>query len=358
MIKNFSLTPEERKTLKELQKTLQEKWKYVRVTTLIFLDAGYTLQVIQDILGIDDNTIYNYLDKFIQNNRDIKSLLDRNYTACANNGSKLSLDQLKLLETQIESTLYTTAKEIRDWVETEFAVHYSENGIIEILHKLDFSYKQTKQIPCEVNIEQQEVFIKQFQELNQKVKENQENRENQENAVIYFTDGVHPTHNTRSTYAWIKKGTEKTLETVSGRDRVNINGAVNANDPSQVIAIQGETINAENTKQLYQVLIDQNPDKDKIYVICDNARYYRNKELTNWLENTKIQQIFLPPYSPNLNLIERLWKFMRKKVINTNFYRTKQEFVTAITQFFENISQYRTELESLLTLNFHVFKNS
>jgi transposase len=73
---------------------------------------------------------------------------------------------------------------------------------------------------------------------------------------------------------------------------------------------------------------------------------------------TKIQQIFLPPYSPNLNIIERLWKFMRKKVINTKFYRTKKEFEDAITQFFENIQDYKSELESLMTLNFHVFKKS
>ncbi len=212
-----------------------------------------------------------------------------------------------------------------------------------------------------MDTQKQEDFIKTFQELNQKVQGkqgSQKKEEKQENSVIYFTDGVHPTHNTRSTYAWIKKGTDKTLETVSGRDRVNINGAVNANNPSEIIAVSGKTINAENTKKLYQHLIDKNPDKDVIYVICDNARYYKNKELTEWIKTTKIKQIFLPPYSPNLNIIERLWKFMRKKVINTNFYRTKKEFETAIQQFFKNIQDHQTELESLLTLNFHVLKKS
>ena len=60
-------------------------------------------------------------------------------------------------------------------------------------------------------------------------------------------------------------------------------------------------------------------------------------------------------YSPNLNLIERLWKFMRRKIINTKFYRTKEEFRQAILKFFENINQYKDELSSLMTLNFHVF---
>ncbi|MBS5552872.1 MAG: transposase [Bacteroides sp.] len=79
-----------------------------------------------------------------------------------------------------------------------------------------------------------------------------------------------------------------------------------------------------------------------------------SKELKKWVEGTRIRQIFLPPYSPNLNLIERLWKFLRKKVINTGFYRTKEKFRQAINRFFENIGDYKEELESLLTLKFRL----
>ena len=70
--------------------------------------------------------------------------------------------------------------------------------------------------------------------------------------------------------------------------------------------------------------MDRHPEAPFIYIISDNARYYHNKKLKEWVDGTKIRQIFLPPYSPNLNLIERLWKFLRKKVINTGFYRTKR----------------------------------
>ena len=67
--------------------------------------------------------------------------------------------------------------------------------------------------------------------------------------------------------------------------------------------------------------------------------------------------IFLPPYSPNLNLIERLWKFLRKKVINTGFYRTKGAFKKAVMDFFDRIGCYKEELESLLTLNFRLINS-
>jgi transposase len=100
--------------------------------------------------------------------------------------------------------------------------------------------------------------------------------------------------------------------------------------------------------------LDKHPQAKCIYIISDNAKYYRNKTLTQWLEGTKIKQIFLPAYSPNLNLIERLWRFMKKKVINTNFYRTKELFRMAIMKFFENIADYKIELETLLTRNFRL----
>ena len=75
---------------------------------------------------------------------------------------------------------------------------------------------------------------------------------------------------------------------------------------------------------------------------------------SNYTITSRIKQIFLPPYSPNLNLIERLWKFLRKKVINTGFYRNKAEFRLAINKSFAKIGDYREELESLLTLKFRL----
>lgn len=57
-----------------------------------------------------------------------------------------------------------------------------------------------------------------------------------------------------------------------------------------------------------------------IYVICDYARYHKNQALNAWPVDKCLAQVFLPSYSPNLNLIERLWKFLRQKIINTAFY--------------------------------------
>lgn len=83
------------------------------------------------------------------------------------------------------------------------AQNYLEYGrnFIDLLHRLGFSYKQTKQVPCKTDVEAQYKFLEDLTSLVEHTKDNE--------AVIYFADGVHPTHNTRSTHAWIEKGTER-----------------------------------------------------------------------------------------------------------------------------------------------------
>ena len=171
--------------------------------------------------------------------------------------------------------------------------------------------------------------------------------------VVYFSDAVHPQHNTRACYGWIKSGKTFEVESNTGRDRVNINAALNAHDVCDVVMREDESINAESTIALYEQLQEHHRE-GRIHVICDNAKYYRSRAVKEWVENSRIVQVFLPSYSPNLNLIERLWRFFRKKVTDTEFYPTKEKFREAVRRFFNDIEQHRSELESLLTLNFRV----
>ena len=91
-----------------------------------------------------------------------------------------------------------------------------------------------------------------------------------------------------------------------------------------------------------------------IYVICDNAPYYRSKALQDYLKAARIQLVFLPPYALNLNLIERLWGFFKKRVLYNRYYETFVEFRTAREIFFKNPCKYQPELRSFLTANFEI----
>ncbi len=339
----FTLTISERESLKVFQRNVGSRSDYVKVTALLLLDKGLSQVQISDYLGIDESTVHRYSASFRQDG--IETYLRTDYQGY---WGRLSSIELSELCQELKRSLYTDSKQIIAWVQEHFGIHYSLGGMIDLLHRIGFCYKQTKQVPCETDVEAQHEFLKELTVLLEQSADNK--------SVIYFADGVHPTHNTRSTHAWIEKGTEREQLSVSGRDRLNINGVVNAQEPTDVLIVEGKSVNSQTTRELYEKVLAANADAETIYIISDNARYYRNKELAEWLKTTRIVPVFLPPYSPNLNLIERLWKFMRKNIINTAFYRKKEEFREAVLAFFKNIKNYKEELASLMTLNFHVRK--
>ena len=95
-------------------------------------------------------------------------------------------------------------------------------------------------------------------------------------------------------------------------------------------------------------------DLNKIYLVVDNARYYKCQLVKKYLENSRIELMFLPPYSPNLNIIERLWRLLKKEVLYNRYIEKFSDFRKVILEFFENIKDYSSQLESLMTLKFHL----
>ncbi len=343
----LKLSTKDRERLQLLQRRSAERDVYIKVTVLLMFDKGYDAETIGETLGISVSTTYKYVVDYETKGLEGYILYYHKGKSCY-----LSEDQCVLLKMELDEHLYTESKQIIEYIWNHFGVAYSTSGVIDLLHRLDYTYKQTTQVPCEANQENQGLFLSQT--LPPMLSQAANGA-----AEVYFIDGVHPTHNTRSTFVWTKKGKQREQPSVSGRDRININGALNALDVTDIETVETKSVNAQSTIKLYQKLLEKHPNKPQIYVISDNAKYYKNKELQEWLStNTRIKQVFLPPYSPNLNLIERVWKFMRKKVINTSFFRTKEEFRSALLDFFQNFHDYKNELVTLLTLNFSVINSN
>jgi transposase len=334
------ISSKEIEELKRHQRQTNDKSVYAKVTCILMLSKGFSSEDVSQSLGISVSCVYRYSQSY--SSVGLSDFLATDYKGY---WGQLSSVEISILRTELKRTIYTDAKSIAAWIKDTFGVTYTPSGTVDLLNRIGFTYKKTKEVPCECNIDKQEAFVQEVAEIFENL---------DEKTVVYYADGVHPTHNSRSTYAWIEKGTELEQPTVSGRDRVNINGLVNAKEVTDVIALDCERINAQSTKELYRLALEKHPKAEKIYIISDNAKYYKNKDLTEWMKGERITQIFLPPYSPNLNLIERLWKFLRKKVINTEFYRTKELFRKAINKYIKNIAKYKSELETLLTLKFRL----
>ena len=95
-----------------------------------------------------------------------------------------------------------------------------------------------------------------------------------------------------------------------------------------------------------------------VTLVLDNAKYQRCKAVTECANKLGIELLFLPPYSPNLNLIERLWKFIKKKCLYSRYYENFHTFKTAITSCIDKLDEeFKTELEKLMVPNFQTFKD-
>lgn len=248
------------------------------------------------------------------------------------------------LAKHLDENLYQTVSSIRDHIQGTYKVLYSLSGLRHLLRRLDFVYKKPRAVPGKADKAAQAKFLEVIQE---------KLAENPEETAIYYADGTHPQHNTHCSYGWIKKGQNKEIKTNTGRQRVNINGVVNAHNPTDVVIEESTSINAQSTIVLLKKLERKNPKLKKIFVVADNAGYYRSRLVREFLKTSKITILYLPPYSPNLNLIERLWRFLKKVVLYNTYYEKFADFRSAILNFFKNIKRYKSELASLMTLKFH-----
>jgi len=100
------------------------------------------------------------------------------------------------------------------------------------------------------------------------------------------------------------------------------------------------------------------PDWKEIVVILDNARYNHSTMSSEEVSLLNITSFFLPPYSPNLNLIERVWKFMKSEVLKNIYYPTFDGFWNAIVDFCWNFDKYQSKIKSIMSQKFQILKEA
>jgi transposase len=171
---------------------------------------------------------------------------------------------------------------------------------------------------------------------------------------VYFVDAAHFVHGTYLGYLWCF--VRCFIKSPSGRRRFNVLGALDA-ITKEIITVVNETyINGQSVCELMEEIVKKNIGIP-IKLIMDNAKYQRCDLVKTVAEKLKVELIYLPSYSPNLNLIERFWKFVKKKCLYSKYYESFALFKNAIEKVLAEKSKYNEELNHLLTLNFQTFKN-
>lgn len=174
--------------------------------------------------------------------------------------------------------------------------------------------------------------------------------------AVFFMDAAHFVLGAFLGYLW--SAVRLFLPTPSGRQRWNVLAALNA-ITHEIVTVSNDTyITASSVCQLLEKLAALNLGVP-ITVFLDNARYQRCALVMEKAQSLHIELCFLPAYSPNLNLIERLWRFVKKKCLYSHYYEKFALFQTAITDCLEHTqTTYKTDLDSLLTPHFQLFQES
>ena len=289
-------------------------------------------------------TLRRYVEKF--KTKGISGLLEFHYIG---GRSQLNILQQNELKSYLKINTQTKAKDIVLYIKKQYKISYSVIGVTKLLHRLGFSYKKPKVIPGKADYDKQKEFLNTYKEIKSELKNNDQ---------LYFLDSTHPQHNTTLSYGWILKGHEndKFIKTNTGRERLNLSGAFSLNIHQAVVRSE-KTINSTAIIKLLNRLIKLQPD-GKIHLILDNASYYHADIIRDWKSHHyRVKFHFLPPYSPNLNLIERLWRFFHQKVTNNHYFETYAEFKNTSLKFFKNLGKYKKELSTLMTDNFQLIPN-
>ena len=332
------LTEEQRKELlSELR--LERNRKFAdRIRVILLLDAGESAADIAKFLFLHEGTVRNYEKRYKEGG--LEGLIIDNHIG---RSAYLSSEEQKKLVLELESKIYPTTKAIISYIKKEFGVVYTIGGMTSLLHHWGFSYKKPKGVPGKAKEEEQEAFVRKY------------NRIKKKEGLIYFVDSAHPMLNPVLSSGWIRKGENFDVKTNSGRERVNINGAIEMKSLS-VVSRSCKKVNGQSMSDLLRAVRMKHPREKSLYMVMDNAGYNKSYQVQNLAEELGIRIMYLPPYSPNLNPIERLWKFMKKKVMANTYYPDVKTFQQELMLFLRGIRKHRQELSTLITDNFHIVK--
>jgi len=322
MIRPGFLDSESRRDLVELARDGSAAHRLARrANALVLLDDGMSCEAISKVLFLDGDTIRTWHKLYLDDG--IEGLVTFNHEG---GSCLLTTEHQEKLKAWIGATLPRTTREIGAWIVREFGIEYqTRSGLIALLHRLEMEHRKPKAISRKLNPAKQAAFIKAYEGLMNQLPADE---------AVIFADAAHPTHAVRPVGCWAPKEVPIAVEQSSGRDRLNIHGAIDL-ETGQTVMKDVLTVDALSTIMLLMAIEAMYPGMRFIHVFLDNARYHHAKLVQAWLARPgcRIKLHFIPAYCPHLNPIERLWGLMHRNVTHNKCYGSFREFSAAMLLF-------------------------
>jgi transposase len=341
-MKTICLTPHQRDEIEQRRRQAQDRRIYQRLSAVLWSDAGRSREEVAELVGVSTRQVGQWLRIF--RNKGLDELCTLHYRG---DPGKLRPAQVEQLKHQIARGVFHNAEQVRTWVQDTFGVTYSATGIKELLRRIGASYHKVSGFFWKADVEEQKKFVRKYR---------RHKREAGPETRRYFVDACHPVWGVDLLYScWLLVGQRFYVGVGNGRKRLNILGAYCPEDHDYVdLRLTKQNITGEQFVKLLEAMRAKHPDTEKFILYLDNAKYYSKPVVREWLaRHREFRLVFLPAYSPNLNLIERLWKFLRKKALN-RWHRTFEAMQEAVAEVLDHLDSYRDELATLMTERFPI----
>lgn len=311
-----------------------------RMDVLWLKSQGFPHQDICCLTGISSNTLRKYLRLFQSGG--VERLMQMNFYAPT---SELEQHRYRL-EAYFREHPPATINEAMVKIQELTELKRSPSAVGRFLTSLGMRPRKVGAIPSKADPEEQEDF--RVNKLEPRLAEAKQGQR-----AIYFVDAAHFVFAPFLGILWSM--TRLFIKAPAGRKRFNVLGALNAITHELVLITNDTYINAESVCELLRRIASLNISVP-ITLVLDNARYQKCKLVAALALQLEIELLFLPAYSPNLNLIERLWKYVKKQVLYSKYYPNFTDFKQAISDCLNQThTEHKTKLDSLLTLKFQVF---
>ncbi len=242
---------------------------------------------------------------------------------------------------------------ISNFIQESFGITYKLSSISKLLKRVGIKRMKPKLIPGKPQtVEVQQRFVSNFFMI--------KGFQNKDPGIVQlFVDGMHLVHQVVPSFYWGIAGNPLVFNSNSSRNRLNILGAYDPQTQCLTHLTSEKNCDAERVIEFLELVHTRYKGHHSIILHVDNAPYFRAAIVREWLkERPGIILNYLPSYSPNLNLIERLWRFVKGKLVKNRYYQKYKMFRAITFRLLNNLEQHSRELQSLISENFEIIRQN
>jgi transposase len=347
-MKSITLSAEQLREIERRRKETQNRRVYQRLTSVLAVAAGKTREEVAEFLGVSLSQLGEWLRIFRNEGLDALCTLHNK-----GDPGKLTPHQVAQLKEQVSTGCFRNSDQIRQWIEDAFHVIYKSSGVKDLLKRIGVSYHQVTGFLWKADPDKQKAFVKKYQRQKAHA-----SRKEAGHTRRYFVDACHPIWGLDLVYScWLLVGQRFLAGMGGGRKRLNILGAYCPDDQEYLdLRLTRDNINGEQFINFLRLLRERHPETKRFILYLDNAAYYGKPIVQEWLRRHREFHLEpVPPYSPNVNLIERLWRFLKGKAL-CRWHQSFEAMQQAVSAVLDHLEQYRDELATLMVEKFHIIE--